>query len=84
MYSDDTGHYLIDPMAEFDNVVFVGENEFPIINGSLHHGKKFIGTFDYDALWELTNLQEVNDDWSVKVDGRQRDRGNYTNVFGRA
>ncbi|MGE7840734.1 hypothetical protein ACQKNX_08075 [Lysinibacillus sp. NPDC093712] len=66
MYSNDTGHYFLDPKAEFENVIYVGLNDylvdsnFKIDTPSLHHGKKFIGTFTDDTLWELVKIEEVN------------------------
>jgi len=65
MYSNDTGHYFLDPKAEFENVIYVGLNDYLIDSNlkietpSLHHGQKFIGTFEDDTLWELTGLERV-------------------------
>ncbi|MEQ6355222.1 hypothetical protein ABNX05_11390 [Lysinibacillus sp. M3] len=66
MYSNDKGHYFLDPKSEFENVIYVGLNDylidsnFTIDTTSLHHGKKFIGTFADDSLWELTGLEAVD------------------------
>lgn len=68
MYSNETGHYFLDPKAEYENVIYVGLNDylldsnFKIDTPSLHHGKKFIGTFTDDTLWELTGLECVVND----------------------
>lgn len=65
MYSNKEGHFFIDPNAESENVIFVGLNDykidknFKIDTTSLHHGKKFIGTFADDGLWELIKIEEV-------------------------
>ncbi|WGT37954.1 hypothetical protein QH639_19320 [Lysinibacillus sp. 1 U-2021] len=67
MYSNDEGHYFLDPKAEYENVIYVGTNDYKIdkafyINTTtLHHGKKFIGTFVDDTLLELTGLEAVNE-----------------------
>ncbi len=66
MYSNETGHYFLDPNVEFENVIYVGLNDylvdssFKIDTTSLHHGQKFIGTFADDTLWELTGLEVVS------------------------
>lgn len=66
MYSNDTGHYFLDPKAEYENVIYVGLNDYLLDNNfkmdtpSLHHGQKFIGTFADDTLWELTGLEVVS------------------------
>lgn len=63
MYSNDTGHYFLDPKAEYENVIYVGLNDyliddnFKIDTSTVHHGKKFIGTFADITLWELTGLE---------------------------
>ncbi|GEM_PF-1599463 len=65
MYSNKEGHFFIDPKAETENVIFVGLNDyktdenFKIDTTSLHHGKKFIGTFADDTLWELISIKET-------------------------
>lgn len=66
MYSNETGHYFLDPKSEFENVIYVGLNDylvdeaFKIDTTTLHHGKKFIGTFTDNTLWELTGLEAVS------------------------
>ncbi|MFJ3388799.1 hypothetical protein [Lysinibacillus sp. NPDC086135] len=66
MYSNKEGHYFLDPKAETENVIFVGLNDykidenFKIDTTTLHHGKKFIGTFVDDSLWELIKLEAVD------------------------
>lgn len=65
MYSNESGHYFLDPKAEYENVIFVGLNDyltdsnFKIDTPSLHHGQKFIGTFTDDTLWELIGLEDI-------------------------
>ncbi|UUV25888.1 MULTISPECIES: hypothetical protein [Lysinibacillus] len=65
MYSNKEGHFFLDPKAETENVIFVGLNDFKtdknftIDTTTLHHGKKFIGTFADDGLWELIKIEEV-------------------------
>ncbi|WP_342532741.1 hypothetical protein MHB40_14850 [Lysinibacillus sp. FSL K6-0057] len=66
MYSNETGHYFLDSKAETENVIYVGLNDylvdeaFKIDTTTLHHGKKFIGTFTDNTLWELTGLEAVS------------------------
>jgi len=65
MYSNDEGMYFLDPLAEYENVIFVGHNDYKILpelkidTNTLHHGKKFVGVFADDELWELVGLNEV-------------------------
>ena len=59
MYSNKEGHFLLDPLAEVENVIFVGYKDFPKTEKKLHHGKRFVGTFEDESLWKLTDLQEV-------------------------
>ena len=65
MYSNNEGHFFLDPKAETENVIFVGINDykvdknFKINTTNLHHGKKFIGTFADDSLWELEKIEEI-------------------------
>ena len=65
MYSNETAHYFIDPLAEFENVIYVGRSdhlampELAIDVEGLHHGQRFIGTFADNELWELVGLTEV-------------------------
>lgn len=65
MYSTKEGHFFLDPKAETENVVYVGLNDykidenFKIDTATLHHGKKFIGTFTDDSLWELIKIEEI-------------------------
>lgn len=58
MYSNNEGHFFLDPEATSENVIFIGLNDFKVNTASLHHGKKFIGTFADDYLWELIKLEE--------------------------
>lgn len=60
MYSNNEGHFFLDPKAETENIIFIGLNDFKIDASTLHHGKKFIGTFDDDSLWELTGLEVLD------------------------
>jgi len=59
MYSNKNGHYFLDPLAEYENVILVEKADMPKLESKLHHGKKFIGTFTDSDLWELVGLQEV-------------------------
>ncbi|WP_341323446.1 hypothetical protein NSQ62_08205 [Solibacillus sp. FSL H8-0523] len=65
MYSNDTGHYFLDPLAEYENVIYVGRSDHLAIPDltvsveNLHHGKRYIGTFADNELWELVGLTEV-------------------------
>lgn len=59
MYSNNEGHFLLDSLADYENVIFVSFDDMPKLKGKLHHGKKFIGTFVDDDLWELEGLTEV-------------------------
>lgn len=57
IYSNNEGHFFLDPEATSENVIFIGLNDFKVNTASLHHGKKFIGTFTDDSLWELMKLE---------------------------
>ncbi|MBG9689476.1 hypothetical protein ABD91_00855 [Lysinibacillus sphaericus] len=57
MYSNDEGHFFLDPESTTENVIFIGLNDIKVDTASLHHGKKFIGTFADDSLWELLKLE---------------------------
>lgn len=59
MYSNKEGHFFLDPLAESENVIFVGHNDFPKATKKLHHGMRFVGTFTDTSLWELEGLQVV-------------------------
>lgn len=65
MYSNKEGHFFLDSKAEYENVIWVGKDDyktdknFKIDSASLHHGKKFIGTFADEGLWELIKIEEV-------------------------
>lgn len=67
MYSNKEGHYFLDPLADTENVIYVGRNDyliddnFTIDTKTLHHGKRFVGTFDDNSLWELIEIQEVEE-----------------------
>lgn len=58
MYSNNEGHFFLDPKATTENVIFIGLNDFKVDTASLHHDKRFVGTFSDDYLWELLNLEE--------------------------
>jgi len=58
MYSNDEGHFFLDPEVTTENVIFIGLNDFKIDTPTLHHGKKFIGTFADDSSWELISIKE--------------------------
>lgn len=57
MYSNEDGHYFLDPKADTENVIYVGHDDFYV--PETHHGTKFVGTFADNTLWELTGLEEV-------------------------
>lgn len=57
MYSNEEGHYFLDPEAEYENVIFVPLDDYYL--SSPHHGDKFIGTFSDTDLWELEGLEAV-------------------------
>lgn len=57
MYSNEQGHYFLDPSTEYENVIFIGKNDFKL--SKLHHGKKFIGVFEDQTKWDLENILEV-------------------------
>lgn len=65
MYSNNEGHYFLDPKAETENVIFIGLNEyntdknFKLDTASLITGKKFIGIFADDSLWELIGIEKL-------------------------
>ena len=59
MYSNGEGHFFLDPLADTENVIFVGHNDFPKATKNLHHGMKFIATFTDASLWEIEDLQKV-------------------------
>lgn len=59
MYSNNEGHFLLDLLADNESVIFVEKHDMPKLKNKLHHGKKFIGTFIDDDLWELEGLIEI-------------------------
>lgn len=59
MYSNKEGHFFLDPLADIENIIFVGHNDFPKYTKNLYHGMRFIGTFTDTSLWELEDLQVV-------------------------
>lgn len=57
MYSNDEATYLLDPSAEFENVIYVDKAnaiEWGIYN--LHHGTKINGIFDKTG-WDLLGVK---------------------------
>src|SRR6185312_6882533 len=59
MYSTDEGSYWLDSLAPVENVIFVDFDslkEWNIDINELHHGNKFLGTFDPSG-WDLLKLQ---------------------------
>lgn len=50
MYSNNEGHFFLDPKAPTENVIYVGLNDFKVDIASLHHGKRFVGTFSDEYL----------------------------------
>lgn len=65
MNSDSKGIYLLDPNAEFENIILIEVNNYTldkiskVKTSNLRHGKKFIGTFTDDSLWELVEIREI-------------------------
>jgi len=59
MYSNEEGHFFLDPTADYENVIFVGLDDYFLSTEKKHHGKKFIGTFVDDEKWELESIKEV-------------------------
>lgn len=55
MYSNDEGHYFLDPNQEYENVIYVSLDD-TYLDESVHHGDTFIGTFEDDTLWELVSI----------------------------
>lgn len=58
MYSNDEGTYLLDPSAEFENVIYV-DKVTAIKYGiyDLHHGTKVNGIFDKTD-WDLLGIKK--------------------------
>lgn len=67
MYSDNEGMYFIDPLAESENIIFVGHDDYKMLpelkinNNELHHGKRYVGVFSENDLWELIGLIEIEE-----------------------
>lgn len=59
MYSNENGHYLLDPNAEYENVIFVDDEYFMFTKDELHHDNKFVGTFADSTMWELVGLTKL-------------------------
>lgn len=59
MYSNENGHYFLDPLAEYENVIYIDLDELFIDIDSMHHGKRYIGTFTDNTLWELVDIKEA-------------------------
>lgn len=65
MYSNNEGHYFLDPLAKYENVIFVGNNDYLVnknlkVNAmNLHHGTRYVGTFEDETLWELVGIKEA-------------------------
>lgn len=57
MYGNEQGHYFLDPLAKYENVIFVSNDDFMFTKDKLHHGKRFIGTFEDNTMWELIDLE---------------------------
>lgn len=57
MYSTNEGTYLLDPNADYENVIFV-DKAHAIKWGvyDMHHGTKIIGIFD-ETGWELEGIK---------------------------
>lgn len=65
MYSDSIGHYFLDPLAEYENVIYVGLDDHKVYESlkidanNIRSGQRFVGTFVDNTLWELVGLEEV-------------------------
>lgn len=65
MYSDENGMYFLDPLAEVENIIFVGHDDHKILpaleidTDNLYHGQRFVGAFADSDLWELVALIEI-------------------------
>ena len=62
MYSNENGHYFLQPSQEFENVILVNEAK-KLKNldiEKLHHGQKLIGTFTDDSVWEILEIEQLN------------------------
>lgn len=65
MYSNNIGHYFLDPLAEFENVIYVGLEDYKVYESlkidvnNVRSGQRFVGTFVDNTLWELIGLEEV-------------------------
>lgn len=57
MYSTKEGHFFLDPDSEYENVIFIGYDDFKFTK--LHHGKKYIGIFYDSTKWELEGMKEI-------------------------
>lgn len=66
MYSDEVGMYFLDPLADVENIIYVGHEDHKLLEGlkidtdNLHHGQRFVGAFADEDLWELVALIEVD------------------------
>lgn len=58
MYKDETGHYLLDPSAEYENVIYVSPDMLTL-EVDIHHGTRFIGKFADETKWDLIGLKAV-------------------------
>jgi len=62
MYSNEKGHYFLQPSQEFENVILVNETK-KLKNldiKKLHHGQKLIGTFTDESVWEILEIEQLS------------------------
>lgn len=60
MYSNENEHFFLDPLSNFENVIFVEfSNALNLDSEWWHVGKRFVGTFVDTDLVELESLDEV-------------------------
>jgi len=62
MYSNEKGHYFLQPTQEFENVILVSEvKKLKNLDiKKLHHGQKLIGNFTDESVWELVEIEQLN------------------------
>ena len=58
MYDTEEGTYMLDPEAEFENVIFVERPEAEDMGiYGMHHGTEVTGVFDKEG-WELSYIKK--------------------------
>ena len=62
MYSNEKGHYFLQPTQEFENVILVSEvKKLKNLDiKKLHQGQKLIGSFTDESVWELVDIKQLN------------------------